>query len=1327
MSLFQVVERLARQANNTLAAVDEVREEGSVLPSMLTYGQLHDAACRISAALAGHVQAGQLVGTHMPRGNDWYATFLGAARLEVATVGLSTDLPDKELEAKRNDQIMRELRPALLVVSGSGSPQGIEAVFFSKLWAESEGKTVHPNSGSGDAQLCFQYTGGSTGASRCAIATHRMALWEVSNYPAVAKLASSDRVLQQHSIYWAASAIGEVNIALAFGCALVFCKAWHSEELSDAICTHQISCAGLVPSFLDSMEPSELPSLKLVFTWGEALQPRAARRWAKRLQLIDLLISTECWLSLYADWSSDFSVAAGRPAFRILPGTHICLVPPDGQAESPRVKPFPDKGELLVAGPMVSPGYTDQAHNASSFLEEAENRWYRTRDCLERRPCGGFVFTGRANDLMKISGVWVDSREVSERLDLVEGVVASCIFNGMAFVQLESLKCGAMHALRRVLPATIGLFVVPTLPMHPATGKVDRTQLESLVGLRRDHAPSTQQGILASLRAWQWFLALLCFWRLVCVLSLEIDMEQRLLQAAWMFAKSAFRFLCLSYMMLCRLHCPCVEKGLGYLPLGGPTELATAAALLPWCLLALLALPGVLLAWWRARLLSWPLICVVGFPLWSRNGSAWLFSTGYRNVLDWYLSILLKKLPMSVKSFFKFHKKCQSCKQELFYTEGFIDISVDTHWHCRRCWSDYHRHWECRRCKKWVSRGREEQSLAGWVCLRCATALDAEKAAVTASDAGLENASWAQHYQASRHSDEPQTKRAKLELVCPFRTPRNRNMFVLGAKRLPQAAASSATTSAAPALTFSVEKSPQWRLVEKAVGFAFSMEEEELVGIDSLRLTKLRSALLREEGKHLSMDSLRRCKTLRDLLQEIDSVAPVQQDTVPSSSAGGMLKFYCRSRKRDELPAWGMMWNSKCLWTLHHAGPIDAAVLKQAVGELLRRHAALRSEPADPMRLFTAVQETLSVLTLLRLEWEEWEAGPLMRCFFAAVAWSLKEAWPRLRATSPDVDRVMTELEMQSTRDRAEACVRSARNARPFKPPFELIFAPYEGGLVLQICVTHMLADGFCIVPLMTDLASLVAAAEQGNNSSKVSAQLPSLQNPLQVLFSRIERTINADTSLADTITPQRLDEPPGSQDAISLRAVMPQLLVEDVRRTAALLAVTDEVVMLAALGVTMAKLDQKVTVSIQMVVPQRDGPGASDMVAMFSDYRCLDIPTEGLSYAGVALSLYHMVKERLWRAPLPTGQSELPFVNFEWTDFEERHGFSQIVDAGRSDTSVQTPMKLVVDQPDSQSWRVAATFKTSLYKEDARKRFFPLLDEALLNLIEDPLKLVWP
>lgn len=78
----------------------------------------------------------------------------------------------------------------------------IPSMSFKALWAAAqtavtrETKPVHP-----DDVLYYCYTGGTTSASRCVKITHRMALHELKTYPAVAKLGTNDRVLQQHSVY----------------------------------------------------------------------------------------------------------------------------------------------------------------------------------------------------------------------------------------------------------------------------------------------------------------------------------------------------------------------------------------------------------------------------------------------------------------------------------------------------------------------------------------------------------------------------------------------------------------------------------------------------------------------------------------------------------------------------------------------------------------------------------------------------------------------------------------------------------------------------------------------------------------------------------------------------------------------------------------------------------------------------------------------------------------------------------------------------------------------------------------------------------------------
>ncbi|CAE8591819.1 unnamed protein product, partial [Polarella glacialis] len=239
-------------------------------------------------------------------------------------------------------------------------------------------------------------------------------------------------------------------------------------------------------------------------------------------------------------------------------------------------------------------------------------------------------------------------------------------------------------------------------------------------------------------------------------------------------------------------------------------------------------------------------------------------------------------------------------------------------------------------------------------------------------------------------------------------------------------------------------------------------------------------------------------------------------------------------------------------------------------------------------------------------------------------------AWPRVSVDIEDKAERLIVVEHSKTLEEAKAKMYKAPR---FKPPFQVVLASYGGseyhpeeGVLVYIVLTHMFSDGFAIVPLMTDLASMVACVEASPSSSVPQHALPGLTTSCQVLEQRIMRTINGDFSFAQGVTPQPLDTSKWGEGMHAI-AIMPRELVEAVRRAARVLAVAPDLVMLGALGVALAKLNQKAKLTIQMVVPQRDGPGESDMVGLFADQRLLDVLTEDLSYAGVVLALHHVVK----------------------------------------------------------------------------------------------------
>merc|ERR1719454_2432493 len=99
------------------------------------------------------------------------------------------------------------------------------------------------------------FSGGSTGTPKCIITSHAMALHEVQRYPDVVTLSTKDRVLQHTSVFWAASAWGQIDIALAFGAAL--CVSLSPALSARELCAAGITVLGVSPSQLASIMPAE--------------------------------------------------------------------------------------------------------------------------------------------------------------------------------------------------------------------------------------------------------------------------------------------------------------------------------------------------------------------------------------------------------------------------------------------------------------------------------------------------------------------------------------------------------------------------------------------------------------------------------------------------------------------------------------------------------------------------------------------------------------------------------------------------------------------------------------------------------------------------------------------------------------------------------------------------------------------------------------------------------------------------------------------------------------------------------------------------------------
>jgi 4-hydroxybenzoate-CoA ligase len=151
-------------------------------------------------------------------------------------------------------------------------------------------------------------------------------------------------------------------------------------------------------------------------------------------------------------------------------------------------------GEMLVRGPTAAEGYWNQREKSRNTFE---GRWMRTGDKFMRDADGRYTYCGRADDMFKVSGIWVSPFEVENALVshpsvLEAAVIPAADHDGLlkpkAFIVLKSAqaKVGLDNVLKEHVKRSIGpwkyprwIEVVDELP-KTATGKIQRFKLREL-------------------------------------------------------------------------------------------------------------------------------------------------------------------------------------------------------------------------------------------------------------------------------------------------------------------------------------------------------------------------------------------------------------------------------------------------------------------------------------------------------------------------------------------------------------------------------------------------------------------------------------------------------------------------------------------------------------------------------------------------------------------------------------------------------------------------------------------------------------------------------
>jgi benzoate-CoA ligase len=201
--------------------------------------------------------------------------------------------------------------------------------------------------------------------------------------------------------------------------------------------------------------------VRVCLSAGEALPPELYHRWQKRfgVEILDGIGSAEMFHIYISNRVGDV-----RPGSlgKLVPGYEAEIRGEGGALVRPG-----DVGTLWVKGDSAALCYF-QAHERSK--EVLRGDWVSTGDQFRQDAEGYFYYAGRADDLLKVDGIWVSPLEVENVLLEHEGVLECCVVGyedesgltkARAYVVVRPGGAASEEALRVFARARLAHYKVP--------------------------------------------------------------------------------------------------------------------------------------------------------------------------------------------------------------------------------------------------------------------------------------------------------------------------------------------------------------------------------------------------------------------------------------------------------------------------------------------------------------------------------------------------------------------------------------------------------------------------------------------------------------------------------------------------------------------------------------------------------------------------------------------------------------------------------------------------------------------------------------------------
>jgi D-alanine--poly(phosphoribitol) ligase subunit 1 len=471
-------ERPAHISDGRILNYGELRSQSDALAAWLTE-KLGDN--RAPIAVIGHKE------------NEMLVAFLGAVKSGHPYVPIDLSIP-----AQRAERIVQNANAALTLTPAA----------VGEALAESRA-TAKPRPVAGDDPYYIIFTSGSTGEPKGVVITLNclttFVVWTLGEQ----KFPELNETFLNQAPFSFDLSVMDLYSSLASGGTLFSVT---KEAIANPKVLYQnFASSGITtwvstPSFAQmclvekSFNPAMLPDIRRFWFCGETLAPETAS------QLLDRFPNAEVW-NTYGPTEATVattSILVSReviaehsplPVGAVMPGTRIAIMD-----EQRATVPEGERGEIVIIGPNVSPGYLGRPDlTEKAFFATEGTRAYRTGDWGRTR--GGLIFfEGRMDGQIKLHGYRIEIGDIESHLrnltQISDAVVLVAEKNGKpdslaGFVVLRERGTGSDFEISLQLKKQLGerlpTYMVPrkfwfldAFPMT-ANGKADRRKLAELL------------------------------------------------------------------------------------------------------------------------------------------------------------------------------------------------------------------------------------------------------------------------------------------------------------------------------------------------------------------------------------------------------------------------------------------------------------------------------------------------------------------------------------------------------------------------------------------------------------------------------------------------------------------------------------------------------------------------------------------------------------------------------------------------------------------------------------------------------------------------------